>query len=264
MWQSIEPLLPINHNRTGRPRAENHLVLNAIWFVLWSGSQWKAIERHWFGVSSSVIHERFQSWGRQGVFGNILKAMLHYYHRQARMHWTWQSLDSKAVASPLGGGDTGKNPTDRAKLGSKIHILVDQQGLPLSFLVTGANENDKWYVEALVLSILLKRPATQQYLGADKAYDSWDVHLFVKQHRYIPHIKHRRRVNDPPEECPSRVNIVIRLVVGWWNEPSVGWSSVEAIGPAGARNLKIGYPSFNSLVLTLPSIRQFSDRLLGK
>ncbi len=202
MWQRIEQLLPIYHNRTGRPRAENRLVLNAIWFVLWSGSQWKAIERHWFGVSSSVIHERFQTWGRQGVFEKILKAMLRFYHRQGRIHWKWQSVDSKAVASPLGGADTGKNPTDRAKLGSKIHILVDQHGLPLSIFVTGANENDKWFVEALVLSILLERPTTRQHFCADKAYDSWDVHLFVKQHHYLPHIKHRRRVNDPPEKCP--------------------------------------------------------------
>jgi len=177
-------------------------VVNGIWYVLWTGCQWKAIEREWFGVSSSVIHERFQTWRSQGVFEKILVAMLRYYGRARHIQWVWQSVDSRACPAPLGGRDTGKNPTDRAKLGGKIHILVDQRGAPLSIHITGANQNDKWYVTALVCSILAKRPTSTQHFCADKAYDSWDVHVFVQQQGYIPHIKHRRRVNEPKDPCP--------------------------------------------------------------
>ena len=186
----------------GRPPADNHAVLNGIWYVLWTGCQWKAVEREWFGVCSSVIHARFQVWRRQGVFENILAAMLRYYGRVRHIRWVWQSVDSRSCPAPLGGRDTGKNPTDRAKLGGKIHILVDQRGAPLSVQVTGANQNDKWYVAALVCSILARRPTSTQHFCADKAYDSWDVHIFVQQQGYIPHIKHRRRVNEPKDPCP--------------------------------------------------------------
>jgi transposase len=203
LYRKIKKHLP-KHKRSGpgRPRADNHAVLNGIWYVLWTGCQWKAIEREWFGVSSSVIHERFQTWGSQGVFEKILAAMLRYYGRARHIQWVWQSVDSRACPAPLGGKDTGKNPTDRAKLGGKIHILVDQRGAPLSVCVTGANQNDKWYVTALVCSILAQRPTSTQHFCADKAYDSWDVHLFVQQQGYIPHIKHRRRVNEPKDPCP--------------------------------------------------------------
>ena len=85
LWKQIEKHFLIYNYRTGRPRADNRAVLNAIWVILWSSSQWKAIERHWFGVSSSVIHERFQNWGRQGIFEEILKTMLRFYHRQCRI-----------------------------------------------------------------------------------------------------------------------------------------------------------------------------------
>lgn len=44
----------------GRPRASERAVVKAIWYVLWAGCQWKALHRDWFGVSSSVVHERFQ------------------------------------------------------------------------------------------------------------------------------------------------------------------------------------------------------------
>jgi putative transposase len=33
--------------------------------------------------------------------------------------WRWQSVDGAMTKAPLGGESTGKNPTDRAKLGTK-------------------------------------------------------------------------------------------------------------------------------------------------
>jgi len=101
------------------------------------------------------------------------------------------------VPAPLGGDETGKNPTDRAKSGAKIHILVDQKGAPLAIHTTGANQQDKWSVEDLVIHIVVKRPNSEQHFCADKGYDSADIHEFVKEHRYVPHIKHRRRRSEP-------------------------------------------------------------------
>ena len=57
----------------GRPRASDRAVINGIWYVLWTGCQWKAVHRDWFGVSSSVIHERFQRWRRMGIFEKLMK-----------------------------------------------------------------------------------------------------------------------------------------------------------------------------------------------
>lgn len=38
-----------------------------------------------------------------------------------------------------GGPLTGPNPTDRGKNGSKIHLITDRNGLPLSLGISGAN-----------------------------------------------------------------------------------------------------------------------------
>src|SRR4029077_1462370 len=40
------------------------------------------------------------------------------------------------------GPQTGPNPTDRAKLGSKRHLICDGRGVPLAIQLTGANRND--------------------------------------------------------------------------------------------------------------------------
>lgn len=206
LWKQIKKLFPKppKKRQRGRPPADNRAVLNGIWYVLWTGCQWKAVHKEWFGVSSSVLHERFQTWQQAGIFDQIMKWMLKFYNQRRRIKWKWQSIDSKSVPAPLGGSETGKNPTDRGKKGAKLHLLVDQRGMPLAVHITGANEHDKWSADELFVSIVVKRPKKKkQHLCADKGYDYKDVHEFVEQERYIAHIKHRRRRGEPAiEECP--------------------------------------------------------------
>lgn len=56
---------------------------------------------------------------------------------------------ARALRAP-GGQDTGPNPTDRGKLGSKRHVLTDARGLPLAILVSGANRHDSMLFEDLI------------------------------------------------------------------------------------------------------------------
>lgn len=177
--------------RGGRPRASDRAVINAIWYVLWTGCQWKAVHRDWFGVSSSVIHERFQSWTKMAIFEKLMKKMVNYYAKErGGIGWRWQSMDSKSCAAPLGGSQTGKNPTDRGKFGAKINLLVDERGAPLSIVLTGANRHDKISAIDLIVSMLIKRPAhKEQHLCADKAYDATDVRELVASEGYTAHIK---------------------------------------------------------------------------
>lgn len=197
LWRKVKKCLPKekrNKSRQGgRPRASDRAAINGIWYVLWTGCQWKAVHRDWFGVSSSVIHERFQRWRRMGVFEKLMKRIAEYYAKErGGVGWKWQAMDSKSCTSPLGGSETGKNPTDRGKLGAKINLMVDERGAPISVVLTGANRHDKVSAIDLIVSVVLKRPARrsqEQHLCADKAYDAEDVRKFVAQEGYEAHIK---------------------------------------------------------------------------
>lgn len=204
LWKLLKKHLPKEPKvrKPGRPRVSNGDVLDGIWHVLWTGSQWKSIEKEWFQVSSSVLHERFQTWQEQGLFEKLFKKMVKYYARECKIGWRWQSVDSMVSPAPLGGSQTGKNPTDRGKAGSKVHLLVDERGAPLAIFITGANQHDKWSADDLIVHIVAKRPNSEQHFCADKGYDYEDVHQFVGLQNYIEHIKHRRRRNEPKEECP--------------------------------------------------------------
>jgi transposase len=76
-----------------------------------------------------------------------------------------------------GGAATGPNPTDRGRPGTKRHLITDRRGIPLAFLLTGANVNDSVPFERLldaVPSVTGKRGRPRRRPGklhADKAYD---------------------------------------------------------------------------------------------
>lgn len=48
------------------------------------------------------------------------------------------------------GALTGPSPVDRAKTGSKHHLIVDAHGIPLAITLTGGNRNDITQLLALV------------------------------------------------------------------------------------------------------------------
>jgi putative transposase len=128
----------------------------------------------------------------------------------------------------LGGENTGKNPTDRGKLGAKINLLVDERGAPLSVVLTGANRHDKISAVDLIVSMAVKRPAhKEQHLCADKAYDATDVREFVASEGYTAHIKaNLRRAGRPNDEdvqenerAPEKTHPARRWVV----ERTISW-----------------------------------------
>lgn len=223
LWRVLKRCLkkPPKKRSAGRPPACNRAVINGIWYILWTGCQWKAVHRSWFGVSSSVLHERFQTWQRTGVWRKIFKRLVRFYARKQKVKWKWQSIDSKMVPSPLGGSDTGANPTDRGKRGAKVHMLVDQRGAPLSLHLTGANKHDKWSVEDLIIAMIVPRPTSEQHLCLDKAYDSKDIHELVTDAQYEKHIAHRRRRGEPepPPISAEKRHPARRWVV----ERTFGW-----------------------------------------
>ncbi len=89
---------------------------------------------------------------------------------------------------------TGPNPTDRAKLGVKRHIVTDARGVPLSAIITAANVHDKWLVATALDALALRGPRgprRPRNLCLDKGYDYSDAEAAVRHRRIVPHIRRR-------------------------------------------------------------------------
>ena len=132
------------------------------------------------------------------MFRRIYARLVGVYDELAGIDWEWACLDGALAKAPKGGGLTGRNPTDRGKLGVKRHILTDGRGVPLAAGITAANVHDKWMVGPALDAVIIKAPRGPRRAGhlcLDKGYDYDDVDEAVRQRRIQPHI---RRRGEPP------------------------------------------------------------------
>ena len=178
LWEVLAPLLPQRVNTHplggGRPWVPDRTCANGIFYVLRTGCQWKALDAT--GIcSGSTAHLRFQEWVAAGVFLELWRVGLERCDELKGLVWSWMSLDGAIKAqpgspcpmplylcsltkSPLDGGKTGPNPTDRGKRGVKRSLLTEAQGIPVGLAVDGANRHDMKLVRATVDSLPVPRP----------------------------------------------------------------------------------------------------------
>lgn len=106
MWEKFGPLIPprINTHKFGggRPPAADRDCLDAIFFRLRTGCQWKALDAT--GICpGSTAHDRFQRWVGEGVFLSFWQAGLLEYDGLKGLDWSWLSMDGAMNKAPLGG-----------------------------------------------------------------------------------------------------------------------------------------------------------------
>jgi len=97
-----------------------------------------------------------------------------------------------------GGSATGPSPVDRARNGSKHHLLVDATGIPLAWTLTGGNRHDVTQLIPLLERVPpvrgkvgrpRRRPAK---LSADRGYDYPSHRRQLRRRGITPEIARRK------------------------------------------------------------------------
>jgi transposase len=133
LWDLLEPLLPIPPRRPkgGRPRVPDRACLAGILFVLRTGIPWETLPCELGCGSGMTCWRRLREWQDAGIWDLMHFALLDWLARHHQIDWSRAVVDSCSVRAIYGGAKTGPNPTDRAKRGSKRHVICDGQGVPL-------------------------------------------------------------------------------------------------------------------------------------
>lgn len=129
MWPIIEALLPPEKPKPkgGRPRMDNRKAMDAIFYILRTGIQWKALPRE-LGAPSTV-HDRFKAWTALGIFEELWTQALLIYDEEQGLNWQWQARNSHArcedgvmTKAPLGGKKQVATPPIVARLARSVHF----------------------------------------------------------------------------------------------------------------------------------------------
>jgi transposase len=220
LWQVIEPLLPPERPKPyGRKPVPNRKALAGILFVLKTGIQWEYLPQEMGCGCGMTCWRRLRDWQKAGVWDRVLYVLLDRLGQQDRIDWSRVSVDASAVRAKGGGEKTGRNPTDRGKLGSKHHLIVDRNGVPLAPpMLTPANQHDSVPLNEVLDSI---RPIRQRRgrrrrrpakLHADKAYDHRRCRAACRVRSIVPRIA-RRGIESPTKL--GRFRWVVERSLAW-------------------------------------------------
>jgi transposase len=173
----------------GRPRLPAAEVVRTLQFFLREGVQWRELFAGTGRASGSTLRRRLREWRDVARVHAVLLRMARSGPEAAA-----QALDivvdSCSVRAKHGGDLTGPNPTDRGKRGTKYHIVVSTEGLPLGAVASAANITDTTMFPELLRLALVVGVAISRLL-ADAGYDSADNRWLCLRQGIQPVIRHK-------------------------------------------------------------------------
>ena len=106
-----------------------------------------------------------------------------------------------------GGKETGKDPTDRGKVGTRKSMVVDGAGGPLGVVIAGANVLERRLLKGTIEAIVVERPEPTaedpQHLCLDGGDENSTGRAAATEAEYIPHIHKGKEVVKPSDRKPG-------------------------------------------------------------
>ncbi|WP_411129281.1 IS5 family transposase [Streptomyces sp. x-19] len=220
LWCLIEPLLPKPGPKLveGRPRVPDRQALCGILFVLHTGIQWEYLPQELGFGSGMTCWRRLAAWNEAGVWSQLHVLLLKKLRSAKNLDWSRAVIDSPHIRAARKGPKGGPSPVDRARPGSKHHVITDAQGIPLAVSLTGGNRNDV----TQLLPLLDKIPAVAGIVGrprrrpdapfADRGYDHDKYRRLLRQRGIRPVIAKR---GEPHGSGLGIFRYVVERTIAW-------------------------------------------------
>ena len=131
--------MPGRPGSVGVTARDSRIFVNGVLWVLRSGAHWKDLPAEYGNWES--VHKRFTLWARDGLWERIFQVLLDDSDNSYVM------IDSTITDTPAGvvwqrGGQGEALGRSRGRLSTKIPLVVDAQGRPIRFSLTGGQKAD--------------------------------------------------------------------------------------------------------------------------
>ena len=170
-WAFIWPILPDKPRDV--PRVDDRRVLNGIFWILHSGAPWRDLP-DCFGPYTTC-YNRFNRWRKAGIWDQILETITSTSDDAVQM------IDTSVVRVHQHGACAKKGEhlctgRSRGGLTTKIHAVVDANGLPIRLALSAGQDHD-----SCLATHLLDGLESHCILLADRGYDSDAIREFARE-----------------------------------------------------------------------------------
>jgi transposase len=203
---------------SGAQAVGNRAALQGILFVLHTGIAWRHLPLELGFGSGSTCYRRLCEWQGAGVWERLHALLLAELRAAGEIEWSRAVADSSHVQAKKGAPRRAPSPVDRARSGSKHHLLVDATGIPLAWTVTGGNRNDVTQLIPLVERIppVRGRPGRPrrrpERVTADRGYDHDRYRRELRQRGITPEIARRKSEHG---SGLGRVRWIVERTFAW-------------------------------------------------
>lgn len=234
-WNAIRVFLPAERTgKPGRPWSSHRQIINGILYALYTGVPWRDLPAE-FGKYQTVFN-RFRRWVREDRWSRIVRRVIGHHRSESEIDFRLWCVDGtivrahRAAAGALKRGMTAEESAEINGLGrsrggfsSKLHVITDGQGKPLSVTVTPGQCNEapefKNVVAACEVNTYRKENRPEAIAG-DKAYSSDEIRNSTSASGIQPVIPTRsnERPNKRFNKKLYRRRNVIERFIGWLKE----------------------------------------------
>ncbi|GAA0663996.1 hypothetical protein GCM10010193_14170 [Kitasatospora atroaurantiaca] len=85
---------------------------------------------------------RLRDWTEAGLWPRLHEVLLTELRASGSLDMDDCAIDGPHIRTLKAGTNVGPSPVDRARPGSKHHVIVDRHGTPLAVSLTGGNRHD--------------------------------------------------------------------------------------------------------------------------
>jgi transposase len=186
-WAAIKPMLP--NKPRGVPRVNDRRVLNGIFWVLRSGAPWRDLPENYGPYTT--CYNRFVRWGQAGIWDQIMEALAATHDGAVQMINT-SVVRVHQHGACIAGNKEQHMGRSRGGLTSKIHAVVDANGLPVQLGLTPGEAHDNRLCPELLTGL-----QPQSMLLADRGYDADWIRALVNQQGAWANIPPKRNRKAP-------------------------------------------------------------------
>jgi transposase len=206
-WERIQHFFPVERpKKRGRHWRSHQEILSAIVWVICSGAKWRDVPKSY--GSWKTVYNRFRRWYYEGLWQHLWQELIRELDLQGVLDWELWCVDGSSIrAHRCAAGAATRDPAEpddhalgrsRGGFGTKLHLVVSGNGIPLMATATPGQVHESTEFEHVVSAIPLSQnsflegdvsdsTATEteerfpKALAGDKAFSSGPIRNWLKK-----------------------------------------------------------------------------------